>query len=80
MLGPPPGLERQHAMEPRLAEMLASMIGEKWLEPIGNLGVHTIDDLRYLSQEDLKGLGMTLIEVRKTHEVLATHSYWYHAP
>ena len=51
-------------MEPRLAEMLASMIGEKWLEPIGNLGVHTIDDLRYLSQEDLKGR----CRVRRTWE------------
>ena len=55
-----------------LADLLLQSIGLRWLDPLASLGAHTFDDLTYLTEEDLSGIGMRIVDVRRLVAALST--------
>ena len=54
-----------------LADLLLQSIGLRWLDPLASLGAHTFDDLTYLTEEDLHGIGMRVVDIRRLSAALS---------
>ena len=54
-----------------LADLLLQSIGLRWLDPLASLGAHTFDDLTYLTEEDLHGIGMRIVDIRRLSAALS---------
>ena len=52
-------------MADSLLGVLRTSVGEEWQAPLASLGVESLDDIRYVSEQDLKGIGMNIVQIRK---------------
>ena len=57
-----------------LSLLLGATIGVRWLKPLANEGAHTIDDVAHLTEEDLRKIGMTTVDIRRLHTAIQTHA------
>ena len=59
-----------------LSLVLRASIGLRWLEPLASLGAHTIDDVTYLLKEDLEGIGMKTVDIRRLNAAIRCVAHW----
>ena len=57
--------------------ILGASIGVEWLDQLVTEGVNNVDDIMYLSDEDLKKTGMKTVDIRRLQVAVHTFMQWH---